>query len=301
MDGVLLFDKPIGLSSNKSMMVVKSLFNANKIGHTGTLDPFASGLLPLCFGEATKFSQSFLEAKKTYETTLFFGIKTSTGDLEGDIVERLPFNFDKIKLEKILKNFEGLIKQVPHKFSAIKKNGKPLYKYAREGIEVDISPREVLIHSINILEFNLPKIKLMISCSKGTYIRVLGEDIGKALGSCAHLIALRRKKVDELKIENSYNLDIIKNLNFESRIKLLLPCDSLLKSFPILKLSKELIFRFYNGQRLSLHKEGLSFPHFKGRVRVYSKETNSLIGTGRITDFGVLAPERLVSNFYKLK
>src|SRR4051812_19757997 len=198
LDGVLLLDKPVGLSSNDALIKAKRLLNAKKAGHTGTLDPFATGLLPLCFGEATKFSQDLLEADKTYETVVHLGIRTTTGDTEGDIVEIREVNVTNEQIEAALVQFRGDIEQVPPMHSALKREGKPLYEYARAGVTLERDARKVSIHALELLDYQAPYLRLRVTCSKGTYIRVLGEDIGAALGCGAHLQELRRTQVGVL-------------------------------------------------------------------------------------------------------
>lgn len=197
--GVLLLDKPIGWSSNDALIRAKRLLWAKKAGHTGTLDPLATGLLPLCFGEATKFSQDLLDADKTYETVVRLGIRTSTADAEGEVLSERPVSVTPEQLQAAIARFVGEIDQVPPMHSALKKDGKPLYEYARAGQTVERAARRVTIYAIDLLATDLqsaePTITLRVSCSKGTYIRTLGEDIGEALGCGGHLVALRRTQV----------------------------------------------------------------------------------------------------------
>ena len=194
--GVLLLDKPLGLSSNDALQKAKWLLRAEKAGHTGTLDPLATGVLPLCFGAATKFSQLHLDADKTYETTVRLGVRTSTADAEGEVIETRPVTCTLGQVVEVLDRFMGPIRQVPPMHSALKKDGKALYEYARAGATVEREPREVVIHELELLEARLqgeaPLLRLRVKCSKGTYIRTLGEDIAEALGCGGHLVALRR-------------------------------------------------------------------------------------------------------------
>jgi tRNA pseudouridine55 synthase len=187
--GVLLLDKPVGLSSNDALIKAKRLLNAEKAGHTGTLDPFATGLLPLCFGEATKFAQDLLDADKTYETIVHLGVTTSTGDTEGEVIATRPVDVIPEQIDAALAQFRGPIEQVPPMHSALKRDGKPLYEYARAGITLEREARRVTIHELTLLSWQSPYLRLSVTCSKGTYIRVLGEDIGAALGCGAHLNA----------------------------------------------------------------------------------------------------------------
>ncbi|MGB6056284.1 MAG: tRNA pseudouridine(55) synthase TruB, partial [Burkholderiaceae bacterium] len=186
-DGVLLLDKAAGGSSNDALVKAKRLLNAKKAGHTGTLDPFATGLLPLCFGEATKFAQDLLDADKTYEAVVHLGVRTATGDTEGEVLERCAVDVDATAIEQALQRFRGPIEQVPPMHSALKRDGKPLYEYARAGITLERAARAVTIHRLECLDYQAPFLRLRVTCSKGTYIRVLGEDIGAALGCGAHL------------------------------------------------------------------------------------------------------------------
>jgi tRNA pseudouridine55 synthase len=298
--GVLLLDKPVGFSSNDALIKAKRLLNALKAGHTGTLDPFATGLLPLCFGEATKFSQDLLEADKTYETVVHLGVGTNTGDTEGEITGRsdtLPSTVAQI--ETVLATFRGPIAQVPPMHSALKRDGKPLYEYARAGITLEREARHVTIHELTLIDYAAPYLTLRVKCSKGTYIRVLGEDIGKALGCGAHLNALRRIAVGGLTLEGGITLDALAECPETERTALLMPVDGLLTSFPAIRLPVELAQRFSHGQRLSLGKEGVLLPEPTpaegARVRVYDQQNGHLLGTGLIKEFAVLAPERLVA------
>ena len=266
-DGVLLLDKPVGLSSNDALIKAKRVLNAKKAGHTGTLDPFATGLLPLCFGEATKFSQDLLEADKTYEATVHLGIMTTTGDTEGEVVEQLPVDATVEQIETVLARFRGPILQVPPMYSALKRDGKALYEYAREGITLEREARPVTIHGLALVEYTAPFLKILVTCSKGTYVRVLGEDIGAALGCGAHLNALRRVEVGNLAGQDMITLEDL--LAHPDPLSLLKPVDALLSTFPALELTPELAKRFLQGQRLALGKEAVTVPPEEGRVRVY--------------------------------
>jgi tRNA pseudouridine55 synthase len=290
-DGVLLLDKPVGLSSNDALIKAKRVFNAKKAGHTGTLDPFATGLLPLCFGEATKFSQDLLEADKTYEATVHLGIMTSTGDTEGEVIEQREVIVTREQIEAVLARFRGPIFQVPPMYSALKRDGKALYEYAREGITLEREARPVTIHGLSLVEFNAPYLKILVTCSKGTYVRVLGEDIGAALGCGAHLNALRRVQVGALSTDRMITLDDLQA--HPDPLSLLAPVDALLSSFPAVELTPELAKRFLNGQRLALGKESVMVPSELGRVRVYHE--GKLLGTANLQEYAILAPERLIA------
>jgi tRNA pseudouridine55 synthase len=293
--GVLLLDKAAGHSSNDVLIKAKRLLNAQKAGHTGTLDPFATGLLPLCFGEATKFAQDLLEADKTYETLVHLGVTTNTGDTEGDVIQNTEVNVTLEQIESVLPRFRGLLDQIPPMHSALKRDGKPLYEYARAGITLEREARRITIHELELLDYKAPFLRLRVKCSKGTYIRVLGEDIGAALGCGAHLNALRRIQVGDLSLDSAVTLEGLTAIAEEKRASTLAPVDALLASFPKLTLSEELATRFLHGQRLSLGKEAVALPAEEGRVRVYRADDNQLLGTGLIKEFGVLAPERLVA------
>ena len=290
-DGVLLLDKPVGLSSNDALIKAKRVMNAKKAGHTGTLDPFATGLLPLCFGEATKFSQDLLEADKTYEATVHLGIKTDTGDTEGEAIETLPVDVTVEQIEAALARFRGPILQVPPMYSALKRDGKALYEYAREGIVLEREARPVTIHALELIAYEAPMLRIRVTCSKGTYVRVLGEDIGAALGTGAHLNALRRIQVGALTLDGMITLEALQ-AHAEPR-SLLAPVDALLSTFPAVELTPELAKRFLNGQRLALGKEAVAVPSEQGRVRVYHE--GKLLGTANLQEWSILAPERLIA------
>ena len=290
-DGVLLLDKPVGLSSNDALIKAKRFLNAKKAGHTGTLDPFATGLLPLCFGEATKFSQDLLEADKTYETTVHLGITTNTGDTEGEAIATREVNVTREQIDAVLAQFRGPVMQVPPMYSALKRDGKAYYEYAREGITLEREARPVTILDLTFLDYSAPFLKLSVTCSKGTYIRVLGEDIGNALGCGAHLNALRRTQVGALTTAGMVTLEQIGAQ--EQPTSLLAPVDALLSSFPSIALTDELAKRFLQGQRLALGKEAIEVPGEQGRVRVY--HDGKLLGTGLLQEYAILAPERLIA------
>ncbi|TWI65480.1 tRNA pseudouridine55 synthase [Pseudoduganella lurida] len=298
-DGVLLLDKPVGLSSNDALIKAKRVLNAKKAGHTGTLDPFATGLLPLCFGEATKFSQDLLEADKTYVTTVHLGVRTDTGDTEGQVVPPDPALARDVaeitveQIEAVLAQFRGPIAQVPPMYSALKRDGKPLYEYARAGITLEREARNIVIHRLELVSYEAPFLKLEVTCSKGTYIRVLGEDIGAALGCGAHLNALRRTGVGALQASGMITLEDL--TAHAAPLSLLAPVDALLSTFPAVELTPELAKRFLQGQRLPLGKEpAVATPTaYEGRVRVYAD--GRLLGTGLLGEWAILKPERLIA------
>ena len=294
--GVLLLDKAAGHSSNDVLIKAKRLLNAQKAGHTGTLDPFATGLLPLCFGEATKFAQDLLEANKTYETVVHLGVTTTTSDTEGEVLETRVVDVGTERIEQVLEQFRGEIEQVPPMYSALKRDGKPLYEYARAGVTLERQARRVTIHALELLEFRAPYLHLRVRCSKGTYVRVLGEDIGAALGCGGHLQALRRTAVGSLTLERSVTLNALTAITETERSSLLAPVDALLSTFPPIFLSDELVQRFLHGQRLALSKVGCAVTaQAVGRVRVYREGNQRLLGTAQLQEYGVLAPERLIA------
>lgn len=294
--GVLLLDKPEGMSSAQALAKAKWLLNAEKAGHTGTLDPFATGLLPLCFGEATKFSSDLLDADKTYEATIRLGITTTTGDPEGEVIETRGVNVQRDQIEAVLGSFRGPIDQIPPMYSALKRDGKPLYAYAREGKTLEREARAVTIHELELVAFASPDLQIRVRCSKGTYIRVLGEDIGRALGCGAHLIALRRISTSNLSIADGLTLASLEALSDADRKNKLLPVDSLLSELVTVVLPSVLASRFKQGQRIALQREAVDFPaDYYGRIRVID-DGQALLGVAQLSPEGVLQPERLISN-----
>ncbi len=292
--GVLLLDKSRDVSSNGALVAVKRLFNAEKAGHTGTLDPFATGLLPLCLGEATKFAQDLLEADKTYEAVLHLGVTTTTADSEGEVLERQDVDVHREQIDVLLPQFMGELKQIPPMYSALKRDGKPLYEYARAGITLEREARTITIHELKILDYQSPFLRIHVRCSKGTYIRTLGEDLGLALGCGAHLSELRRTAVGSLRVTNAITLAALTQESEDLRAQHLQSVDALIVNCPKIMLNEQLATRFMHGQRLSLSKEGVALPVDQGRVRVYGA-SDQLLGTGQIQEFAVLAPERLVN------
>ncbi|MDR5779685.1 tRNA pseudouridine(55) synthase TruB [Caballeronia sp. LZ065] len=292
LDGVLLLDKPLGLSSNDALIKAKRIYLAKKAGHTGTLDPLATGLLPLCFGEATKFSQDLLEADKTYEATMRLGVRTTTGDAEGEAVQTRDVNCDEAAVIDAMQQFLGDIVQIPPMYSALKRDGKPLYEYARAGQTVEREGRPVTIHALQMIACALPLVTFRVTCSKGTYVRTLAEDIGETLGCGAHLTALRRTGVGALTLEHAVTLDALASLSEAQRDERLQPVDALLSTFPEIRLDGDAAKRFLHGQRLRL-ADLASTPFDDGRVRVYAQDDGRLLGVARAGE-GVLAPERLI-------
>lgn len=250
--GVILLDKPLGLSSNDALQKVRRLMRAEKAGHTGTLDPLATGLLPLCFGAATKFSQVSLDADKRYTAVLKLGQTTSTGDAEGEIIQTRPVSSDAVNAESIRSAcaaFTGNIEQIPPMHSALKHQGRALYEYAREGIEVERAARQVTIHAIDILNWQADILEIDVSCSKGTYIRTLAQDIGEHLGCGAHLIGLRRTGSGGVSLQGAVTLEVLQSMSESERDACLLPADVLLSDWPAVMLTEPEAARFLTGLR----------------------------------------------------
>jgi tRNA pseudouridine55 synthase len=287
-DGVLLLDKPLGLTSNDALQKARRLFSAAKGGHTGTLDPAATGLLPLCFGEATKFSADLLDADKTYEATVQLGVTTDSGDAEGQVIATLPVTVSEADVRQALPRFTGAIEQIPPMHSALKRNGRPLYELARKGIEVERAPRAVTIHALELLDFAGDRLALRVRCSKGTYIRVLAADLGQALGCGAHLTGLRRTAVGDLDLNGAITLAELEALADEARSSRLQPVDTLLQSLPALAIVGEAAERFSHGNPVDL-PDGLA-----GKIRVYAD--GRLLGVGEPGIDGRLWPKRLVQS-----
>jgi tRNA pseudouridine55 synthase len=288
LDGVLLFDKPLELSSNAALQKVRRLFQAEKAGHTGTLDPLASGLLPICFGEATKFSMGLLDADKSYRTILRLGQTTTTGDAEGEVIETRPVDVNIEQVHKVLKSFCGAIKQLPPMHSAIKHQGKPLYEYIRKGETVERALRDVFIHELHLVRFEESELEFIVRCSKGTYVRTLGEDIGKALGCGGHLIALRRTAIAQFELQATYTLPQLEAMDVTQRDKAILPLDCMLQALPKLELDATELKRMAQGQRLGINT-GLP----EGKIRLYSSDR--FVGLGELLGTR-LAPSRLLAS-----
>ena len=286
--GVLLLDKPIGLSSNDALQRAKRLYRAEKAGHTGTLDPLATGLLPLCFGAATKFSQASLDADKRYLATLQLGVRTTTGDAEGEVVERREVNVDLDQMRAACARFTGPIRQLPPMHSALKHQGRALYSYARAGIEVEREARAVTVHAIDIVDGADDRWTLDVRCSKGTYIRTLAEDIGAALGCGAHLAGLRRTASGPLQIANAVTLAQLEAMSEAERDAALHDPDSLLADAPLVRLDSDEAGRFLSGLRRRLDAADAAV------VRVYGPEAKAFLGSGHIAA-GELISTRLLS------
>lgn len=286
-DGVLLLDKATGVTSNAALQAARRLFSAAKAGHTGTLDPLATGLLPLCFGEATKFSADLLDADKTYEASVLFGVTTDTADSEGTVLRSVEPKFERFDLERVMISYRGEITQIPPMYSALKIDGRPLYRLARQGLEVERKPRSVSITELELLEYARERCRFRVSCSKGTYIRTLMEDIGNALGCGAHLTALRRVAVGNLSVANAVTLNQLARLAEPERASWLLPPDALLQSLPAVTLDDGAASRFGHGNPVSVGREVAS-----GKCRVY--DASRLLGVGEIDAMGIVQPRRLV-------
>lgn len=291
LDGVLLFDKPLELSSNVAMQKVRRLFNAEKAGHTGTLDPLATGLLPICFGEATKFTNALLDADKGYRATLKLGQRTETGDAEGKVIETRPVLVSPPQVERVLAGFRGEISQLPPMHSALKHHGKPLYEYIRKGETIERERRTVFIHQLDLERLDRDELEFSVRCSKGTYVRTLGEDIGEALGCGGHLIALRRTSIGDFRLDQAHPLNQLESMSELQRDACLMPLDCLVQNLPHLELDTTQAYRLAQGQRL-----GLRDSHPDGLRRLYAD--GHFIGLGELAE-GRLAPIRLISTIAK--
>ncbi len=292
-NGILLLDKPAGMTSNAVLQRVKRLFYAKKAGHTGSLDPIATGLLPICLGEATKVSAYLLDANKGYQVTIKLGQKTTTGDIEGEVTESRPVpTLLKSELDQVLSRFVGEIEQVPPMYSALKKNGQPLYKLARQGLEVERQARRINIYSIKLLGFKSDEIELEVVCSKGTYIRSLAEDIGEKLGCGAHVKILHRILTEPFDLAGAVSLAQLEQLradaSAEALDKFLLPIDSALKFWPGVSLNKDMANYLRHGQAVLVPKAPT-----EGLVKLYGSQ-HEFLGVGHILDDGRVAPKRLI-------
>jgi tRNA pseudouridine55 synthase len=292
LDGVLLFDKPLKLSSNNALQKVRWLFQAEKAGHTGTLDPLATGLLPICFGEATKFSNSLLDSDKAYRAWVRLGQTTSTGDAEGEIISENPVNVDEAQVREVLRQLTGSIQQLPPMHSALKHQGKPLYEYIRKGETVERALRDVVIHELVLEHFAGNELRITVRCSKGTYVRTLAEDIGRLLGCGAHLTGLRRLATGQFQLENAYSLEQLEAMDMAARDACLLPVDCMLQDWPMLELDETQARRIAQGQRLVM--DNAAAP--SGPVRLY--RAGQFLGVGELTG-RLLVPGRLLSSAAK--
>jgi tRNA pseudouridine55 synthase len=288
--GILLLDKPLGMSSAGAVARAKHLFNARKAGHTGSLDPLASGLLPICFGEATKFGAQLLDADKTYRVTVRLGERTPSADRESEVIERreLP-PYSQEQLAQALADFPREYSQVPPMHSALKQDGKPLYEYARAGITRERAPRDILIHDMSLLNWQPPDMSFDVRCTKGTYIRVLAEDLAARLGTIAHLAALRRLAVTPFGAEPQWGFEALESMSPGERQEALLPVDAALTAWRRLDLAQSGVSAFRQGQTISIPVEA------PGTVRIYA-DGLGFLGLGEIEAAGRLVPLRLVSS-----
>ena len=290
-NGVLLLDKPEGLSSNTALQKARRLYRAEKAGHTGVLDPLATGLLPVCFGEATKFAQYLLDADKAYTATMKLGEASTTGDAEGEIIDTARADISLQEFQTACTALTGPIRQVPPMFSALKYEGKPLYEYARKGIVIERKPRDITIYSIDIQEFTAPKAVIDVRCSKGTYIRTLSEDIAKHIGTFAHLTALRRTETAGFTIAQSHTLEQLADLSEAERDALLLPCDVLVQHLPKITLNDRAVEMLKFGQRPQF-TENIAYEQ---PIRVYSQQGEFIGLVEYQQDIGRLKALRLMN------
>lgn len=293
--GLLLLDKPEQLTSNDALQRAKKLVGAKKAGHTGSLDPLATGMLPICLGEATKFSQYLLEADKAYEVTMQLGVATTTGDAEGETIEQSPVQtVTSEELDGVLKQFTGEIQQIPSMYSAIKHQGKPLYEWAREGVEIERQPREVMIYSLTVLDLAQQHIRLKVRCGKGTYIRTLVEDIAKETGNCAHATELRRISVAGFDPQDMVTMDqLVQTRDREGKDALrqyLMSVETIVDNWPEAKISRAAAYYIRQGQPVII-----PYAPPRGWVKLVRKE-GGFLGVGEILDDGRVAPRRLVSS-----
>jgi len=291
--GILLLDKPAGITSNDVLQIIKRLYRAARAGHTGSLDKPATGMLPLCLGEATKFSSYLLNADKTYVSVAKLGVMTSTADAEGEILETRPVpELNQRQLEKVIAQFVGDIEQIPPMYSALKVDGQRLYKLAYQGLEVERKSRPVTIHKIDLLHFDEDSFEIQVRCSKGTYIRTLVENIGQALGCGAHVGSLRRISTGPFNEAQMVSMEIIENLSKEQGDAaldlLLVPVDSALEHLTEVNLTEEMAYHLCLGQAVSVPKAPT-----EGLLRIYDHE-HAFIGIGTILDDGRVAPKRLL-------
>ncbi len=287
-DGILLLDKSPGLTSNQALQKAKRLLAARKAGHTGSLDPIATGLLPICCGEATKISPFLLGGDKRYRVRVRLGVATATGDAEGEILERAPVPaLDRFGIERVLERFRGEIEQIPPMYSALKQQGRRLYDLARQGIEVERPPRRVRLYELQLLDFGPDWLELEVFCSKGTFIRTLAEDIAKALGTLGHVERLRRTRVGDFDIERAVTLERLEAMPLAQRRQLLLPIDAAVTSWPAVRLGDEMTFYVLRGQPVLIPK-----LQAQGWVRLYNRD-GAFLGVGEVLDDGRVAPRRL--------
>jgi len=287
-DGVFLLDKPLGFSSNQALKKIQWLFNAKKAGHTGTLDPMATGLLPICLGEATKFSHRLLDAHKSYIATIQLGITTSTGDQEGEVISEKKVVVNEAQLKDTLKKFMGDMTQIPPMYSALKFEGKPLYEYAREGIEIERKSRQIKIFDIKLINIEKSIITIEVLCSKGTYIRTLAEDIGQTMGCGAHLKGLERTQTGNFQLSKALSIEALEAMPMASREKALMPIDVLLEELSSIKLNMAELDAIKKGQSIDFNSKN------DKEVRLYSP-SGQFVGVGQPDLKGRLFPKRLIA------
>ncbi|WP_416305167.1 tRNA pseudouridine(55) synthase TruB [Neptunicella sp. SCSIO 80796] len=298
-NGIVLLNKPLDFSSNQALQKVKGIFYASKAGHTGALDPLATGMLPVCLGEATKFSQFLLDADKAYLVTARLGIRTTTSDADGEVVAEHPVNVTEQQLLQACEQFRGPIKQVPSMFSALKHQGKPLYYYARQGIDIPREARDITIYDLQIHRFENDEVDMLVRCSKGTYIRSLVDDLGQLLGCGAYVSALHRTEVADYPIEKMMTFEQLQQLrdqidedgqqDWSALDDLLLPMDTAVESLPQVEIPAMFAAYFMNGQAVKVANAPC-----EGQVRVYVPDGTGFVGVGQIDDDGKVAPKRLV-------
>ncbi|MGR6833212.1 tRNA pseudouridine(55) synthase TruB [Aliivibrio wodanis] len=298
-DGVILIDKPAGITSNDTLQKVKRIYFAEKAGHTGALDPLATGMLPLCFGEATKFSQFLLDSDKRYRVVAKLGERTNTSDSDGEVVQTREVKVDRGQLERCIAKFRGTTDQIPSMFSALKHEGRPLYEYAREGIEVPRKSRKITVYSIELIRFEGHEVEMEVHCSKGTYIRTITDDLGEMLGCGAHVTYLRRTGVSNYPYENMVTIEYLEALLEQAHREeiaprelldpLLMPMDSAVQDLPEVNMIPELADHVLHGQPVQV----FGAPQ-EGIVRMTSGEERLFIGIGHIDNDGRVAPKRLV-------
>lgn len=287
--GIFLLDKPQGITSNQALQKVRRMFDARKAGHTGSLDPIATGLLPLCFGEATKVSQYLLEAPKRYLACIRFGVSTTTCDTEGDIIEQVDCDIDESRVKTILPQFQGDIRQVPPMYSALKHKGQPLYKLARQGIEVERAPRAVTVHEAGVVSLENNLLCLDLTVSSGFYVRSLAHDMGQLLGCGGHIESLRRTAVAGFGIDKAVSLERLERMSVDERLNCLIPADKGISFMPPVELTVDAAYYLIQGQPV----KAPSAPD-SGLVRLYDKN-RQFLGIGRVLDDGRVAPKRLLA------
>lgn len=289
-DGVLLLDKPAGLTSNAALQKAKRLYRAEKAGHTGTLDPFATGLLPLCLGEATKFSQFLLDADKVYLAEVRLGIRTSSGDLDGEVIATRPVDVPEATLRRALEAFKGDIQQVPPMHSALKHQGRPLYEFARQGIEIERPARRVVVRELTLEAFSGTACTLRVHSGKGFYVRALADDLGEALGCGAHLVGLRRMAAGGFTIADAVTLSELEVMTEAARDARLLPADGLIDELPDLTLDVESTWQISHGQAVWMPRLRVGTLY-----RIYAPD-QEFLGVAEVNEDGKLAPKRLVAH-----